>query len=102
MLTIGVIGNLPCKEKWHEKNKTWDGGEEDLTAGMLFAAGLITGEALLGIFMAIPIVLSGDGDVLALAEGMRFGGFPGLIAVGAIAYFLYSVARGAKDKKAHA
>jgi hypothetical protein len=34
--------------------------------GLLFAAGLITGEALIGIFMAVPIVLSGDPDVIAL------------------------------------
>ncbi len=34
--------------------------------GMLFAAGLITGEALIGILMAIPIVLTSKPDVLAL------------------------------------
>ena len=34
--------------------------------GMLFAAGLITGEALVGIVMAIPIVVAEDPDVLAL------------------------------------
>ena len=34
--------------------------------GTLFAAGLITGEALMGIFIAIPIVAVGAADVLAL------------------------------------
>ena len=34
--------------------------------GVLFAAGLITGEALMGIVIAIPIVMSGRADVLAL------------------------------------
>ena len=34
--------------------------------GMLFSAGLITGEALMGIFIAIPIVVTGRADVLAL------------------------------------
>lgn len=33
--------------------------------GLLFAAGLITGEALVGIGMAVPIVLAGRADVLA-------------------------------------
>ena len=36
--------------------------------GVLFAAGLITGEALMGIVIAIPIVASGRADVLALPE----------------------------------
>jgi putative OPT family oligopeptide transporter len=39
--------------------------------GMLFAAGLITGEALMGIFMAIPIVAAGKGDILALPSSMQ-------------------------------
>ena len=30
------------------------------------AAGLITGEAMVGILMAVPIVISGDPDVFAL------------------------------------
>src|SRR3546814_17235560 len=34
--------------------------------GPLFAAGLITREALMGIFIAIPIVPSGRADVLAI------------------------------------
>lgn len=36
--------------------------------GILLAAGLITGEALMGILLAIPIVVSGQADVLALAD----------------------------------
>jgi putative OPT family oligopeptide transporter len=57
--------------------------------GMLFAAGLITGEALIGILMAVPIVVSGDRDVLALPGGLQFGGWLGLIVVGLIALGLY-------------
>ena len=41
--------------------------------GVLFSAGLITGEALMGIAIAVPIVLTARPDVLALPEGMRFG-----------------------------
>jgi putative OPT family oligopeptide transporter len=57
--------------------------------GMLFAAGLITGEALMGIFIAIPIVASGRADVIALPEALRFGGWLGLVVVGWLALLLY-------------
>ena len=59
--------------------------------GMLFAAGLITGEALMGIFIAIPIVTSGRADVLALPAGLQFGGWLGLLVVGWLAVMLYRV-----------
>jgi len=59
--------------------------------GMLFAAGLITGEALMGIFIAIPIVTSGRGDVIALPEALHFGGWLGLLIVGSLALMLYRV-----------
>ena len=59
--------------------------------GMLFAAGLITGEALMGILIAVPIVMSGTADVLALPAGMQFGGWAGLLVVGALAVMLQRV-----------
>jgi hypothetical protein len=59
---------------------------------MLFAAGLITGEALMGIFIAIPIVVTGRGDVLSLPESMHFGGWLGLILLAVIAWMLYRFA----------
>ncbi len=62
--------------------------------GMLYAAGLITGEALMGIVIAIPIVLSGRADVLALADGLQFGGWLGLLVVGGLAVGLYRTAIG--------
>jgi len=57
--------------------------------GILFAAGLITGEALMGIFIAIPIVMSGRADVLALGSGLQFGEGVGLAVVAALAFALY-------------
>ena len=57
--------------------------------GILFAAGLITGEALMGIFIAIPIVMAGRADVLALGAGLQFGEPLGLAVVAALAYWLY-------------
>jgi putative OPT family oligopeptide transporter len=60
--------------------------------GTLFAAGLITGEALMGIFMAIPIVATADPDVLALPGALHFGGWLGLALLAVIATLLYRVA----------
>jgi putative OPT family oligopeptide transporter len=57
--------------------------------GMLFAAGLITGEALMGIVIAIPIVMSGRADVIALPASLQFGGWLGLVVVGWLALGLY-------------
>ena len=74
-----------------------DGASEEETEqrnrnGMLFAAGMITGEALMGILIAVPIVTSGRADVLALPESLHFGGWLGLLVFGALALWLYRVA----------
>jgi putative OPT family oligopeptide transporter len=60
--------------------------------GMLFAAGLITGEALVGVLIAIPIVLTHHDDVFALPAGLQFGGWLGLVILSALAFFLYRTA----------
>jgi putative OPT family oligopeptide transporter len=60
--------------------------------GVLFSAGLITGEALMGIFIAIPIVVSGSADVLRLGEAWHFGGWLGLIMLTGVAVLLYRLA----------
>ena len=60
--------------------------------GILFAAGLITGESLMGIFIAIPIVAAGSADVLALPESLHFGRTAGLVIVGLLAAWLYKTA----------
>jgi putative OPT family oligopeptide transporter len=61
--------------------------------GLLFASGLITGEALVGIFLAIPIVLSGRPDVLAVLE-KPLGVWPGVVLLVGVAYWLYRTALG--------
>ncbi len=57
--------------------------------GTLFAAGLITGEALMGILIAIPIVVSGRPDVIALPESMQFGEMLGLVILAVVAWLMY-------------
>ena len=59
--------------------------------GTLFSAGLITGEALMGIFIAIPIVVVGSADVLALPDSLHFGGWLGLALLTAVGVLLYKI-----------
>ena len=58
--------------------------------GLLFAAGLITGEALIGIFMAVPIVVASDPNVIALPFDVPQ--IVGLLVVAAVAAALYRTA----------
>jgi serine/threonine protein kinase len=64
--------------------------EARLRNGVLVAAGLITGEALIGIFMAVPIVLSGDPNVIALATSVPT--WIGLAVIATITAWIYRVA----------
>jgi len=77
------------------KGLSEDEVEKRNRTGMLFAAGLITGEALMGILMAIPIVAAGRGDVMALPAGLQLGGSVGEIAglaiLAGIGWWLYRV-----------
>lgn len=57
--------------------------------GVLFSAGLITGEALMGILIAIPIVLSERADVLALPEQFHFSQYVGLVVLAVVGWLIY-------------
>ena len=58
--------------------------------GMLFASGLITGEALIGIGMAVPIVVSGNPDIITL--GIELPTIVGVLVIAALSVALYRVA----------
>ncbi len=60
-------------------------------SGLLLASGMITGEALLGILLAIPIAYSGRSDIMAIADN-PFGSLPGLLLIIAMCYWMYWVA----------
>jgi len=69
------------------------GGDESLAGrGMLFAAGMIAGESLTGVVLAIPIVASGRADVLALPAALQCGRGVGLAMYLALAALLYWIA----------
>ena len=74
------------------------GAAERGRTGMLFAAGLITGEALVGIVMAIPIVVAEDPDVLALP--FNVGSLGGIVVFVALAAALYRVANRGEGQSA--
>ena len=57
--------------------------------GTLFSAGLITGEALMGIAIAIPIVVSERADVLALPAALHFSQWFGLAVLAVVGWLLY-------------
>ncbi|MDP6635617.1 MAG: oligopeptide transporter, OPT family [Phycisphaerae bacterium] len=59
--------------------------------GILFASGLITGEALMGIALAIPIACTGNKKILAIADS-PWGAWPGLVLLVGVAAWLASVA----------
>jgi putative OPT family oligopeptide transporter len=67
--------------------------------GTLFAAGLITGEALMGIGIAFPIVYAERLDVLSLPESLQFGGWLGLVLLAYIAWLLYRTSMRALSEK---
>ena len=66
-------------------------GATSMRHGLLFAAGLITGEALVGIMMAIPIVIYANADVLAIPASLRMGSVTGLLIIAAVIAGLYRV-----------
>jgi putative OPT family oligopeptide transporter len=57
--------------------------------GTLFSAGLITGEALMGIAIAVPIVVSGTADVLALPDAWHLNQWVGLVVLAIVGVLLY-------------
>jgi putative OPT family oligopeptide transporter len=79
------------------KGLTEEEAERRNRKGMLFAAGLITGEALMGIFIGFAIYFSDDREVFALPASLRIGGsfgeWVGLAFLGAVAWWMFSVGR---------
>lgn len=58
--------------------------------GVLFSAGLITGEALMGIGIALPIVIAQDAEVLALPVDLGAAGqWVGLAVLALVGWLLY-------------
>jgi putative OPT family oligopeptide transporter len=65
-----------------------DGGEGLASRGMLYAAGMIAGESLTGVILAIPIVVTGNPDAVALPQSWRLSGAPAGTWLGLALYVL--------------
>lgn len=86
----GVLAALA--DAWHTRRNANVDLEQTRQAGFLFAAGLIAGEALVGVLIAIPIVATDDAEVLALPASLQFGQWLGLVVVGAVAWWMHRAA----------
>jgi putative OPT family oligopeptide transporter len=87
ILAGGIVAELVAR--WHlTRNPTGD-LEKLAQNGMLFAAGLITGEALVGIFIAMCIWISKNPDVLAMASELRGGKWWAAMLLLGICYWIF-------------
>jgi putative OPT family oligopeptide transporter len=86
----GVIAELATR--WHRRRSPGKDPEILKQPGLLFSAGLIAGEAIVGVLIAIPIVATGDADVLAVGEAFRGGKWLGLAALLAVGWWMHAIA----------
>ncbi len=80
-------------------NRDMGGWHEPSQRGLLFAAGVITGEALMGIMLAMPIALAAlwpnfSTDPFTLFTSPPLDGWPGLAMVAIVGFALYRIAVG--------
>ena len=99
ILTGGLIHHFV--KKYQREKLSKEQADNANRNGLLFASGLITGEALTGIFMAIPIVILAKRDIALPMIGFgeeASGKLLGIIVVAAIAVWLLVTAMGSKTK----
>ena len=85
------------------KRVTGEGGDQS-RRGLLFSAGLITGEALMGILLALPIALAAlwpgiSADPFTLFDRPPLGGWPGFLVVAIVGAVLYRMATGVSSSR---
>jgi len=84
----GLLAHLV--ERFHKLNPDDEEARDRVhRPGVLFSAGLITGEALMGIAIAVPIVVSARADVLALPEMFQLNQWIGLAVLAVVGWLLY-------------
>ena len=86
----GLIAELATR--WHRRRNP--GGDPELLKqmGLLFSAGLIAGEAIVGVLIAIPIVASGDAEVLSLVDEISdWQKWAGLATLGLVGWWMFKV-----------
>ncbi|MUV15559.1 OPT family oligopeptide transporter [Noviluteimonas gilva] len=99
---LGGLLSWFVEKRLHMHADTEEGRDRIHRPGVLFSAGLITGEALMGILIAVPIVVSSRGDILALPETLRTGeGIAQLIGLAVLAFVAWLLFRTAIRSHAH-
>jgi putative OPT family oligopeptide transporter len=87
ILAGGIVAELV--DHWHRRRGAGDDLDRRKQNGMLFAAGLITGEALVGIFIAMCIWISKNPDVLALSTVLPGAKWWAAAALLGICYWMF-------------
>ena len=97
----GVLAWLLTRHQTRNERAKGENYEEAVGAsersGLLFASGLITGEALVGIILAIPVAIYGSSNVFNVFDE-AWGSLPGLVVVLGVCYALYLIGRRAFDE----
>jgi putative OPT family oligopeptide transporter len=87
ILAGGIVAELVVR--FHRKRHEKDDHEKLAQNGMLFAAGLITGEALVGIFIAMCIWASKNPDVLALGVNLPGAQWIAAVLLFGVCYWIF-------------
>ena len=88
ILAGGLVAEVV--DHWHKKHNAGAADPESLKQnGMLFAAGLITGEALVGIFIAMCIWIAKNPDVLAVAYAIPGGRWWAAVVLAGICWWMF-------------
>lgn len=88
---VGGIIHEIVRRRHAVKDASKVANENSGQQGLLFASGLITGEALVGVALAIPIVISARQDVLAVLD-KPLGAWLGICLLVGVGYWLYRTA----------
>jgi putative OPT family oligopeptide transporter len=92
----GLIAALATR--WHRQRSPGGDIEKLKQTGLLFSAGLIAGEALVGVLIAIPIVVTKDANVLAVAENLQPGKWAGLAVLVLVGWWMHRFATRSSPK----
>jgi putative OPT family oligopeptide transporter len=87
VLAGGIVAELVAR--FHRKRYESDDHEKLAQNGMLFSAGLITGEALIGIFIAICIWVSKKPEVLALGVTLPAAQWIAAVLLLGVCYWIF-------------
>jgi len=95
----GVVAYLVSRAV-EKTNPTHERRSEVERMGLLAAAGFITGEALMGIALAIPVAIKNDENAIALFGG-KYGDvrWPAMVFVAIAVTLLYKLALRPEPKK---